>query len=179
MATAALKLGHDLLEASPSFPIMPAPGDRFRETVKTVVGRFGKDVASWRAKLLASHSELRKSLEELIRLSDDPSYAIRQLEELIGQAEATIALRRKSLAELTEAFNSETAQIAAVSTEEARFWRKMTRRFLDLASEELEDRLAFHTFLQTLLWDYDPDAHGGQSFETVEDLITDLHRTTR
>lgn len=174
-APLAFKEAYDVLNAAPSPPSIDAsPSRSFREAITRIERGFARDVATWRVELLKLREAVKKSFEELIRLSEDIRRPLDQLQDLIQFSGEMLDQREALYKKISEEFTTEADRLAATSLDDARAFRKSLRRYLDSVAEEYDGRASFYRFLKQLHADHDPEARGGPTFTDAHDLIAYL-----
>lgn len=176
MALPALREAYEVLEAAPAPPrIDTTHREDFRERIMRIEKGFAAAVAAWQSQLVSIRAPLKQSFEEFFALSPNKAEALSGLRELIADIEAGSIIREDLLKKHEARFQEDERLIARTSMEDARFFRKSARRFLELQRSEYMARVNFQEFLFVLLYDHDPDAQRiGPAYNDADGLLAAL-----
>jgi hypothetical protein len=179
-AIPALDTVYEAFQAVPPVPPatdLVAKGRVLRDRIAQIDRSLSRDVAKWRSEMLAARVAVKNGFDLL--WEQNPQQAVAALESDIDRLLPSLEEREAFRERIKQSFAEEGRKIAAISVADGRVWRKFTRRFLDLIADEYQVRVSFIDYLKSIVWDHDPEARGGDEFDSAEALIADLHRSTR
>jgi hypothetical protein len=179
MALPALKDVYETLDAAPALPSMAAePNQDFRRYIAGITDRFERDVQRWRFEIGSQLRALERSAREYVEAGADPRAVAEDLRGLQDHLGAGIEARYAVLESFRAIVDEAEATIARASMQDAKFFRKQTRRYVDLVEKEIEARENFRLALTLLRADLDPDARGGPVFDSAAAVIERLRAPT-
>jgi phosphoglycolate phosphatase-like HAD superfamily hydrolase len=174
----ALQLAVEKFAAAPHAPALGGEGGRPREEIIRTVKGFETAVAQWRADMLGVQERLTDMYKGLASIS--MAAAVSQeptgLDEFIDVVDKEIEAERLALDQSGLSTRQTVATIAKVSSDNARFAKKMLKRVDEAGADQHNARVDFYHFLLRLRAEYNPDYRGGPTFESADDLIADLHK---
>jgi hypothetical protein len=141
------------------------------------VERLETEAAAWRSQTIVDQINLRKVIDtsaagfplEVVWPELEPL-----VERVIDAAERGIEAHSTPI-DKDPRFALPLARVRRLTPNVARYFKRMLKRADAVRQSQLSAYEHYRDAMLTIVWDYDPEARGGPSFDNAKDLIDYLH----